>query len=170
MNYFELFELPVSLQLDKTMLRKKYFELSRKYHPDHFAQQDAAEQEGALEASAQLNKAYKTLTNGEELIRYVLMEKGLLAPDEKYVLPPGFLMEMMELNEALPDVMEDETAKESFEAQLQQLEKDLYKPVQSIIEKFKDGVTTESQLLAVKDYYFKKKYLQRLVQQLDQKL
>ncbi len=34
MNYFELFEIPVSFQVDKASLSKKYFELQKKYHPD----------------------------------------------------------------------------------------------------------------------------------------
>ena len=33
MNYFELFDIPVQLKVDKAMLEPKYFELSRKHHP-----------------------------------------------------------------------------------------------------------------------------------------
>jgi molecular chaperone HscB len=47
------------------------------------------------------------------------------------------------------------------------IEKELYEPVQNIIENYKEGITTQKELLQVKDYYFKKKYLQRLYQQLN---
>ena len=36
MNYFELFELPVSIQIDKAVLNQRYFALQKKYHPDFF--------------------------------------------------------------------------------------------------------------------------------------
>jgi hypothetical protein len=31
MNYFEIFNIPVQLKVDKTNLSKKYFELSKKF-------------------------------------------------------------------------------------------------------------------------------------------
>src|SRR3712207_6046880 len=104
MNYFSLFELPVQLDVDKKVLRAKYLELSRRFHPDYFANSNAAEQDEALQATAQLNKAFKTLSSREETIRYVLNEKGLIEQDEKYKLSPDFLMEMLEINEAVADL------------------------------------------------------------------
>jgi molecular chaperone HscB len=41
--------------------------------------------------------------------------------------------------------------------------------VQAVVENYKEGVTLESDLLLVKDYYFKKKYIERLKQQLAEK-
>ena len=61
MNYFELFELPVSFKTDKARLAQKYFELQKKYHPDFFVNGTEYEQEQALEISSQLNKALKVL-------------------------------------------------------------------------------------------------------------
>ena len=102
MNYFELFGLPVQLKVDKESLRKKYFELSRQSHPDYFVQTDGVEQEQVLEASALLNKAFKTFSNPDETIKYVLQQKGLLEEEEKYNLPAPFLMQMMDINETQP--------------------------------------------------------------------
>ena len=169
MNYFELFALPVQLRVDKIALRQKFFALSRQSHPDRFAQDSAAAQEQALETAAHLNKAYKTLTDDEGILKYVLQEKGLLEEEEKYTLPPDFLMEMMELNEAVSEA-ETTPEKNGLQSQLQNLKKELYEPVEAIIENYREGITTEKELLQVKDYYFKKKYLQRLAQQLNQML
>src|SRR5438046_9218477 len=104
MNYFELFEMPVSLQVDKKYLQDKYFELQKKYQPDFFSNESEEEQADVLEESSMINKAYKTFQNEDETIKYVLQLKGLLEEEEKYQLPPDFLMEMMELNEALTEV------------------------------------------------------------------
>ncbi|MGB4843874.1 MAG: Fe-S protein assembly co-chaperone HscB [Ferruginibacter sp.] len=158
MNHFELFELPVSLNIDKSKLALKYFELQKKYHPDFFAQGTEHEQEEALEISSQLNKALKILKNEDETIKYVLQLKGLLEEEEKYKLPPAFLMEMMELNEELTE----DSAK-----QINTLETELYSEVQSIIENYDDTRASETDLLKLKEYFYKKKYLQRILDRLD---
>jgi molecular chaperone HscB len=157
MNYFELFELPVSLQVDKNSLTQKYFELQKKFHPDFFTQATEYEQSEALEISSQLNKALKTLKSPEATIKYVLQLKGLLQEEEKYQLPPDFLMEVMELNETLP---EDATQ------QVEAFEKEIYTGVKDIIENYNDTTVTEGDLLKLKEYYFKKKYLQRILERL----
>ena len=171
MNYFELFDLPVQLKVDKAAVRKKYLDLSRQSHPDYFINEGTDEQQRALETSASLNKALKTLTNEDELIKYVLTEKELLEKDEKYVLPASFLMEMMEFNESIAELQFGEDSNvEKLKEGLDTLQGDIYGFVKEVIENYKEGITTKEELLQVKEYYFKKKYLERLRHQLDQKL
>jgi molecular chaperone HscB len=158
MNYFELFEIPVSVTVDKSVLAKKYFELQKKYHPDFFVQGTKHEQEQALEKSSQLNKALKILKNDDLTIKYVLQLKGLLEEEEKYQLPAPFLMQMMELNEELS---------ENSAKQLHKLETTLYSEVQHIIENYEDSTTVIADLLKLKEYYYKKKYLQRILDRLE---
>jgi molecular chaperone HscB len=169
MNYFDVFEMPVQLSIDKETLKKKYFSLSRQHHPDYFVQQDAESQQASLEMSSLLNKAYKTFSNKDETVKYVLSLKGLLYENEKYDLPPDFLMEMMDLNESLETAAFDPAERTVFLQQVQRLEHELYEPVRPVVENYKEGVTTEAELLQVKDYYFKKKYIERLKQQLAEK-
>jgi molecular chaperone HscB len=168
MNYFELFEIPVQLVVDSSSLQKKFIELSRKYHPDYFATQSGEKQAEVLEISASLNKAWKTFQNPDETIKYVLRSKGLLEEEEKFQLPPGFLMEMMEINEQLAEAtMDGEPATiTDLQSTLNNLQNEIYEPVKEIVEHYKEGVTTEKELLQVKEYYFKKKYLNRIRQQL----
>ena len=165
MNYFELFEMPVSLQVDKKYLQDKYFELQKKYHPDFFSNGSEDEQADVLEKSSMINKAYKTFQNDDETIKYVLQLKQLLEEEEKYELPPEFLMEMLELNETLMEV--DDSSLEETETKISQLQKHLYDKVQNIIEYYNEDNTTNEQLLQVKDYYYKKKYLNRILERLD---
>jgi len=158
MNHFELFGLPVSFKIDRSKLAEKYFNLQKKYHPDFFTQGTEHEQEQALEMSSQLNKALKIFKNEEETIKYVLQLKGLLEEEEKYQLPPAFLMEMMELNEELS---------ENSAQQINGIEKELYTEVQPIIENYDDTTGTTADLLKLKEYYYKKKYLQRILDRLE---
>lgn len=165
MNYFELFKMPESLQVDRKYLQDKYFELQKKYHPDFFSNESDEEQADVLERSSMINKAYKTFQNSDETIKYVLQLKGLLEEEEKYQLPPVFLAEMMELNELLMDI--DDSSLEETETKISQLQKHLYDEVQNIIEYYNEDRTTNEQLLQVKDYYYKKKYLNRILERLD---
>lgn len=170
MNYFALFGIPVQLQVDKKDLPRKYFELSKKYHPDYFINEHPDKQEEALEVSAQLNKAFKTLQDPDATINYVLKLKNLLEEEEKYELPKDFLMEVLEINEQLMDLDDDPDVLQNVTRSLQTLEKSIYDPVKNIIENYSEGETTEQELLQVKEYYYKKKYLQRISDQLKVKL
>ena len=165
MNYFELYSLPVSLKVDAALLKKKFFELSRQYHPDFFAAATAEEQADVLEKSSMVNKAFKTFSNADETIKYVLMQKGLLEEEEKYKLPNSFLMEMMDINEALMDAkMEgDEQTITNQQSAISNLQISIYEPVKQIVEHYQEGITSQEELLQVKEYYYKKKYLNRIL-------
>jgi len=158
MNYFELFEIPVSLNIDKSSLAKKYFELQKKYHPDFYTQANEDEQQDVLEKSSAINKALKIFQNKDSTIKYVLQLKGLLQEEEKYPLPPDFLVEVMELNENL-----DAGSTEAITA----FENTIYADVKKIIEEYDDAAINTPDLLKIKEYYFKKKYLQRILDRLD---
>ena len=167
MNYFELFDIPVQLKIDKAKLASKYFELSRKHHPDYFVNENPEKQQSVLEISAQLNKAYKTFQNTDETIKYTLQLKGLLQEEEKYQLPPDFLMEVLEINEQLMDMQGDPAGKVRIQLAIDNMQVEIYDPVKDIIEHYGESITTEKDLLKVKEYYFKKKYLLRIQEQLN---
>jgi molecular chaperone HscB len=157
MNYFELFNLPVAIKIDQSLLTKKYFELQKKYHPDFFTQQSIDEQNDALEKSSQINKALKVLKNEDATIKYILQQKNILQEDEKYQLTPDFLMEMMELNEDLSP---------ASATHINNLQQQLYAEVKTIIETYNNDTIETSDLLKIKDYYYKKKYLQRILERI----
>jgi len=166
MDYFKLFEIPVQLKVDTTRLSEKFFELSRKFHPDYFAGEEEGAQAAALEQSANLNKAWKIFQNPDATIKYVLQEKGLLEEEEKYELPPDFLMEVMDLNEQLME-MDEQAERGKLSSVIAQLSTQIYEPVKEIVEGYQEGVTSEKELLQVKEYYYKKKYLDRIRRELN---
>ncbi len=160
-----MFEIPVQLKVDTVPLSKKFFELSRKYHPDYFVNDEPALQAVALEKSAMLNKGFKTFQNPDETIKYVLQLKGLLEEEEKYELPPVFLMEVMDINEQLMDAEDSSTAR-NLQLSIDNLQSEIYDPVKEIVEYYNEGSVSEKELLQVKEYYYKKKYLDRIRRQL----
>ena len=164
MNYFELFNIPIGLSVNKDSIKKRFYELSRKYHPDFYSQASEEEQADVLEKSAMINKAFKVFSDAGETIKYVLQLKGLLEEEEKYQLPKDFLMDVMDVNEQLMDAkMEgDENLLQSIKQEVAKLKIAIYEPVKSIMEHYKEGISTQEELLQVKEYYFKKKYLDRM--------
>ena len=54
MNYFELFEIPVSLIVDQLKLSSQYFALQKKYHPDFFINAGQQEKDEVLEKSSMI--------------------------------------------------------------------------------------------------------------------
>jgi molecular chaperone HscB len=168
MTYFELFNIPVQLKVDTASISKIFFELSKKHHPDYFANESDEVQAEALEKSALLNKAWKTFQNTDATIKYVLQEKELLQEEEKYELPPDFLMEVMDINEQLMDATEPD-AIITLTSKIKNLQVEIYEPVKEMVENYKDGITTEKELLQVKEYYYKKKYLDRISRELSTK-
>lgn len=163
MNYFELYDIPLSFQPDLSLVKKRFYTLSRQYHPDFFGGATEVEKQEVLEISARVNKAYKVFQKQDELIKYILQLKGLLEEEEKYSLPPEFLMEVMDLNEQVMELDKSDTAAlEAILAIINELEKNIYDPVEAVLTDSESAHFTEKTLLQVKAYYFKKKYLSRI--------
>lgn len=163
MNYFELFGLPIGFQVDTQKLRAAFMEIQKASHPDKFAQGSSEEQEAALEQSSMANKGFTLLNQKERILPYVLELLGIMTPDEKYALEPAFLMEMMDLNEAWMDA-EDENAKQSIIKQVEKLKTEIYAPIQTYMEMGQIDTLSQEAMLQIKSYYYKKKYLDRILE------
>ncbi|MEI8111075.1 MAG: Fe-S protein assembly co-chaperone HscB [Chitinophagia bacterium] len=164
MNYFDWFEINWSFFPDQVMLKKKFYALSRLYHPDFYVQQGEVERLEAEEKLQEINKAYATLSNPIKTMAYLLKQTVGLPEEEKFTLSPDFLMEMMELNEALQDA-ETEEEKEKVKEKITTQQHSLYEQVEPIMANYQAGITTQEEMLQVKHYYYQQKYLQRLLEE-----
>ena len=74
-------------------------------------------------------------------------------------------MEVMDVNEQLMDAKMDGDEKqvEMLKQQIANLQSEIYEPVKSIVEHYTEDITTQKELLQVKEYYFQKKYLDRML-------
>lgn len=170
MNYFELYGIPVQMKPDNKLVRSKFYELSRQYHPDFFSQSTSAEQAEALSKSSEINKAFKTFQSPDETIRYVLQLHGMALDEEKFNLDPMFLAEVMDINEQLMDLEgeADSLKIAQTEEMAKQLQNELYTDVAAIIENYNHERIKKTELEQVKEYYYKKKYLQRILDRIGQ--
>jgi len=163
MYYFELFDIPVSLNVNKSALMKKYYQLSKEFHPDHFSLQSAESQEKALKTSTDINEAKKILDNPYKRLEYILKEKNIIEPDEKYTLPPAFLGEMMDINEQLMELEfePNEELTTSIKESLRLQEEQVYNSVSKYFD-MEELQCNEEGFQLLKDFYYKRKYLQRI--------
>ncbi|KIO78835.1 molecular chaperone Hsc20 [Pedobacter lusitanus] len=166
MNYFEFYNLPVSFNLDAGLVKRQFYALSKQYHPDFYINHPVEKQDEILELSTLNNKAYQVLSDPQKRLHYILELKGVLTEGENYSLPQDFLMEMMDVNEALmelqfsPDGEKLEGIKNEVEVIADQMQQELDKLVIAFDEQNKDR---ERNILAsVKDLYYRKKYLNRI--------
>lgn len=163
MNYFEFYELPVAFQVDAALLKKQFYAFSKKYHPDFYVNEDEAKQQEILELSTLNNKAYQVLSDTDKRTAYVLQMHDLLAEGDKYQLAPDFLMEMMEINEALME-MEDDATLDAIKTQISAIESDLETELFNATNAFESDPEADQKekLLKIRDIYYRKKYLLRI--------
>ena len=169
MNYFEFYNIPVTFKVDSAVLKAIFYANSKKYHPDFFTLESDEKQAKILELSTLNNEAYKTLSDFDKRMKYILDQKGIMKAEGQNNLPQSFLMDMMEINEALMELEfdYDEVKKNDALNQLKNQEKNIYSEVDAIIENYQDDKATKEDLKAIKDYYLKKRYLLRIRENLD---
>jgi len=168
-NYFEFYELPVQFNPDQNAVKAKFYALSKKFHPDFYANESEERQQEVLELSTLNNKAYQTLSNAQKRLKYMLELKGIVATDEGYQLPQSFLMEMMDVNEALMDLQFDPDAERlaKVNGQVASIEKDLKEALETLMIQFDSGENESEKLLAeIKDIFYRQKYVARIREKL----
>jgi molecular chaperone HscB len=131
MDHFEVFGLPRRLAIDAAELQRKFYELSRRGHPDFHQGAPPERQAEILVASARLNAAYRALRDPIARIEYLVrLEEGRETREGATVkpkAPPELLAEMFEIQEALQECQSgqpgglDAAARETLGAQRERL-------------------------------------------------
>ena len=118
-DYFTFFDVPRKLNIDAAKLEREFYELSRRLHPDIYAQAETREQQWSLEQSSLLNDAYRTLKDPVKRTEYLLRIEGVELEEQskaatekaratgevkKQVVPPDLLEEVFELNMQLEEL------------------------------------------------------------------
>lgn len=170
MNYFELYNLPITFHPDQNVVKQQFYALSKKYHPDFYINESTEKQEEVLELSTLNNKAFQVLKDPKKVLQYVLELKGAISEGENYTLPQSFLMEMMDVNETIMDLQFDPDAQklEQVKNEIKEIEQSLNDELLEQTEGFENQREEEqkSSLVKIKDIYYRNKYIQRLKESL----
>lgn len=166
-NFFDLFEIPQSLNIDETALKRIFFVKSREFHPDFFTLASQAEQSHALTMTSLYNTGLKVLTNPQSLLAHFLDLHGVEVKGNNQALPPAFLFEMMNLNEAIEDAT-SEKAKAEVSQQVDTFEAELVESARDLFSSEDLSDISASDLAKLKEVYLKRQYLKRLRTAIDQ--
>jgi molecular chaperone HscB len=160
-DYFEFFDLPHNLAIDLKDLEKRFYALSRELHPDRFARRSEAEREKALEDSATLNDAYRTLRDPIARALYLLKGEGFdIGEQGSKDVPPELLEEMFELNMAIEeaDAPQLDVSLQRFEKMRDALDSEL----QAKFDEWDSSHTREA-LSAIRGVLNRRKYITNLI-------
>ena len=105
MNYFQLFDLPATFELDLTELGSRYLALQRKFHPDKYAAASNRDRLMSVQQTANINDAYHSLKQPLLRAEHLLALRGLkISHEQRSFTDPVFLMQQMELREQLAEL------------------------------------------------------------------
>ena len=102
-DFFTLFGLPRKLGIDPDELRRRFYDWSRKFHPDFFQRSPTEEQAISLDNSALVNSAYRTLRDPISRAEYLIRLEERAAKAIPAKAPEDLLEELLEIQEALEE-------------------------------------------------------------------
>jgi len=164
---FDLLGLEPRFDLDRTAVDRAYFARSARLHPDV-----AAGSPDAAREMAELNKAKATLESPERRADALLKRLGGPSREDHKVLPPGFLMEIMEVREAIesavssPDPVGKERARAQWEDWAEEQRRAAMKEVGQLFAAAGGNPDREA-LAAIRTRLNAWRYIERLIEQLD---
>lgn len=178
-NYFEFFGLPPKLLVDGDALQKRFYELSRQWHPDRFSRKAPEEQAQALEATSILNDGYRTLKEPVKRAEYLLTEEGFPIGEQRSKdVPPELLEEVFELNMALEELKSgDESARPQLEeakGTFLNLQTQIDRELETLFRKYDtseaQSETAKQALHEVRGALNRRRYIQNLIRDVDKAL
>lgn len=105
MNYFELFNLAPTFDIDTADLAERYRELQKAVHPDKFANASEQDKRLSVQRTAQVNDGYQSLKSPLRRAEHMLSLRGVdLSHETTTLKDTAFLMQQMEWREMLDDV------------------------------------------------------------------
>lgn len=178
-NFYDFFGFDRKLELDSDALQKRFYELSRQWHPDRFTRKSAEEQAQALEATSVLNDGYRTLRDPVKRAEYLLTEEGFPIGEQRSKdVPPELLEEVFELNMMLEELKGgDESARpqlEAAKANFLDLRAGIDRDLENLFAKY-DAVPAETEtakqaLNEIRGVLNRRRYIENLIRDVDRAL
>lgn len=101
-DYFALFQLPPTFELDLNQLDNRYRTLLRQFHPDRYAGKPQVEQRVAAQLCADVTAGYTQLRRDVSRAEYLLARAGVdLHAAERRGVGSAFLLTQMSLREQM---------------------------------------------------------------------
>ena len=106
-NFFELFNINISIDINKSELDEKVKIFQTQFHPDKYANGSDLEKRLALQISSHVNDGYKVLGDIVLRIEYILKINNFTKDESKTINDINFLREQIEYNELVESLKEN---------------------------------------------------------------
>ena len=178
-DYYQFFGLDRKLTLDDDELRKRFYDLSRQWHPDRFGRKSPQEQAQALEATSILNDGYRTLRDPVKRAEYLLKEEGFPIGEQRSKdVPPELLEEVFELNMTLEELKSgEETARpqlESAKENFARMREEIHAELTALFSKYDQAEaqseTAKQALHEIRGLLNRRRYIENLLRDVDSAL
>jgi molecular chaperone HscB len=178
-DYFDFFGLDRKLGIDPAVLQKRFYELSKQWHPDRFSRRPVDEQNQALEATSILNDGYRTLKDPVRRAEYLLTQEGFpIGEQRSRDVPPELLEEVFELNMLLEELRTgDDSQKPQLESERQKFTNmlaDVDRQLEDLFARY-DAAPEESEsarqaLHEIRGALNRRRYIENLIRDVDRAL
>ncbi len=178
-NYYDFFEVDRKLKVDSDDLQRRFYELSRKWHPDRFSRKSTEDQAQALEATSRVNDGYRTLRDPIRRAEYLLAEEGFPIGEQRSKdVPPELLEEVFGLNMMLEELKAGdegarpqlETANEHFVSMRGQIDGELERLFERYDEAESSSESARQALHEVRAALNRRRYIENLIRDVDRAL
>ncbi|MBV9303026.1 MAG: Fe-S protein assembly co-chaperone HscB [Acidobacteriaceae bacterium] len=178
-DFYEFFGIERRLTLDTGALQKRFYELSRQWHPDRFSRKSAEEQLQALDATAILNDGYRTLRDPVKRAEYLLTEEGFpIGEQRSRDVPPELLEEVFELNMMLEELKQGdasarpqlENARENFVGLRMGIDSELMALFAKYDAAEPQSETAKQALHEIRSVLNRRRYIENLIRDVDKAL
>ncbi|NOR42002.1 MAG: Fe-S protein assembly co-chaperone HscB [Gammaproteobacteria bacterium] len=116
-NFFELFGLPVSYDVDLNKLQQQYMALQKQVHPDKFASGSDLEKRISMQQTSWINEAQSTLKDPVLRASYLLKLRGIdFSLENETTMDAAFLMQQLEMRESLENIKNETDPLESLDS------------------------------------------------------
>ncbi len=165
-THFELFDLPVSFDIDQQQLAQRYREMQKAVHPDRFAGASDHERRISVEKAARINDAFQVLKSPQRRARYMLELLGVSFDDEKdTAVDPAFLMEQIELREALGELGNSSEALHELTRIMQDINRRIDSVMKEVADYFQREELNDDEKNSIKSLIHKMQFLNKLQQE-----
>jgi molecular chaperone HscB len=132
-NFFELFELPVSYDVDPVKIQQAYMALQKQVHPDKFASASDLDKRISMQQASWINEAQVTLKDPVLRAIYLLKLNGIdINIENETTMDAGFLMQQLEMRERLEHIRKESDSL----AELDVIDADVRTKIDDLMEKF----------------------------------
>jgi molecular chaperone HscB len=163
-----------TLVIDLADLERRFFELSKKFHPDRFASKSPEEVQISHDRSSAINNAYRTLKNPISRAKY-FVEKELGSIEEKSASVPmdmaDMFFEVQDVLDTIRDAREhppESAVKEVHKAEAELMAKvaELEKNLESRFSEY-DASPNKKKLEKIKEILSERSYIKSFLRQID---